>query len=124
MVTEKILVIDSNNIVIDLIIVEPQTNDEETLNFATNLINDNTKKVKLLKYYEPHACINATYDTDNDKFIPVWAHPSWTFNKNTWAWEPPVAYPSGYNASIPTHIWNEEEQAWFKWDSVNLTFIE
>ena len=35
---------------------------------------------------------------------------SWTLNKDTYHWEPPVEYPSdylGYN-----YNWNEEKQTW------------
>lgn len=125
MARESVIVIDTNNIVVDMMVVESQASDEETLTFAQSIVNDNTKTLKLAKNYtNPTPGVNQTYDVDNDRLIPVFEFNSWTFNKTTWEWEPPVAYPADYDASVPTHIWDENEQIWRQWDSVNLTFVE
>jgi len=59
-----------------------------------------------------HAGIGYTYDEDKDAFIPKQPYPSWTLNEDTCQWEAPSARPK----DSPNYEWNEETQAWERWD--------
>lgn len=52
--------------------------------------------------------INSNYDKKNDAFYGDSPHASWTLNKSTYQWEPPVEYPSDGER----YLWNEESQSW------------
>lgn len=54
------------------------------------------------------------YDATADAFYWPQPYSSWTLNKTTYLWEPPVAYPSDGE----TYVWNEEKQTW---DAVEQT---
>jgi len=52
-----------------------------------------------------------TYDPINDWFMPPQPYPSWTFNYETWRWDPPVARVT--NLAENEHAyWNEQTQSW------------
>jgi len=59
-----------------------------------------------------HAGIGYTYDEDKDAFIPAQTYPSWTLNEDTCQWEAPSARPKD---GLP-YEWNEETQAWERWE--------
>ena len=48
------------------------------------------------------------YDAENDVFYAQQPYPSWTLNKNKWAWESPVPYPNDGN----NYLWDETSQQW------------
>lgn len=55
-----------------------------------------------------YAGIGYTYDETKNAFIAPQPYESWTLNKTTFKWKPPVAYPNDgkmYN-------WNETDQQW------------
>lgn len=55
------------------------------------------------------------YDATLDKFIVMnGPYPSWEFNETTGEWDPPVAYPEGWNADD----WHWDENAY---DADNTT---
>jgi len=60
--------------------------------------------------------VGQLYDPINDGFIPNNNFPSWTFNKKTWSWEPPIEVPEDDMQCTDTEckckVWNEEEQQW------------
>lgn len=57
------------------------------------------------------------YDSTDDKFYPPAPFPSWTLNKETYQYEPPVPDPIS-NLSVEdieagkTYNWNEDSQEW------------
>jgi len=55
-----------------------------------------------------YAGIGNVYDAENDVFYRQQPYPSWTLNKTTWLWEPPVPYPS----SDQIYDWDEETKNW------------
>jgi hypothetical protein len=55
-----------------------------------------------------YAGIGFTYDKNNDVFYGPQLYPSWTLNKSTWSWSPPVAMPSDGNV----YDWNETTKSW------------
>jgi hypothetical protein len=122
--------LDNNNVVINVISVSP--NDEKSKGFSKlffwrsaeqngvlfcqRLIGDKQRKTKWKKGYQPYEPLNRkrvhfpgigyTYDEKNDVFYPPQPFPSWTLNKKTWIWEPPIPTPK------TPHLWDEKNQKW------------
>lgn len=48
------------------------------------------------------------YDPVNDVFYPPQPYPSWTLDRETWLWAPPVPYPSDGKF----HAWDEDSLSW------------
>ena len=64
---------------------------------------------KLLR--KTYAYSGFSYDPVNDWFMPPQPYPSWTFNYETWRWDPPVARVT--NLAENEHAyWNEQTQSW------------
>ena len=57
------------------------------------------------------AGIGFIYDPDLDVFMSPQPFPSWTLNRETYAWEPPVPVP---DTQYQYYSWNEESQQWDK----------
>lgn len=53
------------------------------------------------------ADIGDTYDAELDGFIPESPHVGWTFNTETWLWEPPFDPPNTNG-----HYWDDETGNW------------
>jgi hypothetical protein len=56
-----------------------------------------------------YAAIGSVYDSATDIFINPQPYHSWTLNKFTMQWEPPIPYPSEGGP----YVWNENEKNWF-----------
>lgn len=54
------------------------------------------------------AGVGYLYDRDNDVFIPPQPYESWTLDKTTWNYVPPIDYPNDDNI----YEWNENTQQW------------
>lgn len=64
---------------------------------------------KLLR--KTYALKGYSYDPVNNWFMPPQPFPSWTFNYETWRWDPPVARVT--NLAENQHAyWNEQTQSW------------
>jgi hypothetical protein len=90
-------VMDGNS-VINVVIAEDKATIEELLN-------------KTCIEYTPgvdNAQIGGTYDSENNKFIPVKPYESWILNEETFLWESPVSYPN----DDQNYEWNEETTSW------------
>lgn len=57
-----------------------------------------------------HVGVGFTYDTDLQVFYPPQLYPSWTLNKDTQMWEPPVEEPICSGSVM--YNWNEVQQNW------------
>jgi hypothetical protein len=57
-----------------------------------------------------YAGIGFIYDKENDVFYTKQPFSSWTLNKNTWLWEPPIPYPEDGNS----YDWDETITSWVK----------
>lgn len=55
-----------------------------------------------------YAGLGYLYDAELDAFIPPQPFESWTLNKETCLYEPPVAYPEDGSE----YLWNEETLSW------------
>ena len=107
-----------NNVLRVIVISNDNTHDKDDVEqealgiaFCQSLFGENTKWVqtsfnanKRIKY----AAIGDTYDVKLDAFIAPSPYPSWTLNKTTWHWEPPI--PSPVNGIMQK--WNEEKLQW------------
>jgi hypothetical protein len=118
--------IDENNIVTDVIVVEPDV-------IATGLFGDpinwiqtsyNTRAgihinggIPLRKNY---ASIGFTYDPVRDAFIPPQDFPSWTLNEESCTWESPVPYPTDGRM----YRWHEESLSWIDISQGQSTPVE
>lgn len=54
------------------------------------------------------AGVGFTYDAEADVFVPGQPFPSWTLDKSTYTWRPPVEPP----AHVGCHRWDEENLVW------------
>lgn len=71
-----------------------------------------------------YAGIGMVYDEEHDAFIMPQPYPSWTFNPETYDWEPPVPLPNLTEDQINMgyiRIWNEQDQKWII-ENRNLSF--
>lgn len=57
-----------------------------------------------------YAGIGYIYDAENDVFYASQPYPSWSLNRNTWLWEPPLAYPNDGK----TYNWDEASKSWIE----------
>lgn len=58
-----------------------------------------------------YAAVNYYYDKENDVFYSPAPYASWSLDKTTWQWRPPINYPSDgklYN-------WDENTLSWKEW---------
>jgi hypothetical protein len=55
-----------------------------------------------------YAVVGSVYDAENDVFYWPQTYPSWSLNKTTWTWDPPVPMPK----SIKRIYWDEDIKNW------------
>lgn len=55
-----------------------------------------------------YAGIGYTYDSMNDVFYEPQPYPSWSLNKSTWGWEPPIPRP----IDNKYYVWDESSKTW------------
>lgn len=55
-----------------------------------------------------YAIIGGIYDRENDVFYLKQPWPSWTLNRETWDWDPPIPRPEDGK----TYHWDEENGVW------------
>jgi hypothetical protein len=92
-----------NNIVQDPFILEENNNIYPETYWKQTSYNRNNRV-----YF---AGIGMTYDSINDKFIPIPSSPSWTFNHNTNIYDPPIPYCT------------DTSEGAVKWDEQNIRWI-
>ena len=108
--------IDSNNTVIQVIVVE-----QDVIN--TGLFGDPTTWIQTS--YNTHggqhsqggtplrknyAGIGYTYDSGRDACVPPKPYPSWLLDEDTCWWTAPVAQPEPQEGVV--YSWNEDTQSW------------
>ena len=109
--------LDSNNKIIQLIVVNNDILDESGveneqlgIDFCKGLYGEDTVWVQTSfneNFRYNFGLINSTYNVENDAFIHEQPYPSWTLDEN-FQWQPPIEQPEG----TPYWAWNEEEQQW------------
>jgi hypothetical protein len=103
--------IDSNNIVLDVLVVP---NSEEGRGQEYLAVDLGLGGTWIQTSYNGNfrcrfAGIGMTYDAVNDVFLEPQPYPSWTLD-NAWIWQPPVPYPhDGKN---------------YEWDEATLSWVE
>lgn len=55
-----------------------------------------------------YAGVGYIYDAENDVFYAPAPYPSWTLDKTTWSWNPPIALPNDGKM----YKWNEISKSW------------
>tara|TARA_Y100000310_G_scaffold184059_1_gene184202 strand:- start:421 stop:837 length:417 start_codon:yes stop_codon:yes gene_type:complete len=67
---------------------------------------------------------DSRYDAELDGFITPQPSPSWTLNKETFAWEPPIPMPEQEaevgDEGFIHYVWDEENQSWVEMDMEQL----
>ena len=81
---------------------------------VSDFVYDASKPYLIDAYYNTSgkhpAVIGGKYDSDSDDFIPLQTYASWTFNKTSWEWEPPVEKPTPDDGK--RCVWNEDTTSW------------
>ena len=72
--------------------------------------NQPTSSGTWISHSYAHVAVGFTYDTGSQVFYPPQPYSSWTLDKDTQMWDPPIAEPSRSGSEI--YYWNEEEQNW------------
>lgn len=93
-----------NQIVIDLMVADQEFMDNFIDTSAGQWIE--TKEDGSIR--KNYAGIGYTYDETKNAFIAPQPYESWTLNKTTFKWKPPVSMPSDNK----NYIWNETDQQW------------
>jgi hypothetical protein len=108
--------IDSNNTVIQVIVVEQDVIDTGLFGDPATWIQTsyNTQGGQHVLGGTPlrknYAGIGYTYDASRDAFISPKPYPSWLLDEVTCWWTAPVAQPEPEEGVM--HIWNEDTQSW------------
>tara|TARA_R110000824_G_C14846192_1_gene639590 strand:+ start:149 stop:490 length:342 start_codon:yes stop_codon:yes gene_type:complete len=100
-----------NNIVTDIIVAEKEFIDK---------LKDSEKWIKTGHNIETknYACIGDRYDKKLNGFIAIQPYKSWTLNKKSCIWEPPIAKPKNKNNY---YSWNEIK---LNWNSISYEELE
>ena len=109
----------NNNIVAQVIVVNNETlehlpfpeSESPGVDFCKSLFGADTEWKQTsynASFRGNYAGVGFSYDETLDAFIPPQPFPSWTLNKSTYNWEPPVAYPDDGKL----YIWDEETTSW------------
>lgn len=64
------------------------------------------------------AAVGYVYDDVADAFYSQQPYPSWSLNKESFLWEPPVEYPSDRNFA---YTWDETSLTWLKIIDLQVT---
>lgn len=112
--------LDSNNIVVEVIVGKDETDTSENWeNHYGQIKNLTCKRTSFnthggvhlnggTPFRKNYAGIGFFYDASKDAFIPPRPFVSWSLNESACLWEAPVAYPTdGKNYS-----WDEENNQW------------
>ena len=75
---------------------------------GTHYATDSNEPDSFVALRGNYAGIGYTYDASNDVFYPPKPFDSWTISAPTWAWTPPVAYPT----DDQKYAWDEPTKAW------------
>lgn len=114
--------LDHNNMVINVVKVnnsdcvdsEGVENEQVGINFLQTLFGQDTiwRQTSYNNNFRKHyACIGYRYDADLDAFISPKPYPSWHFNPESLAWDPPVPPPDDITETF-NYEWNEADQQW------------
>tara|TARA_E500000305_G_C3968475_1_gene210720 strand:- start:454 stop:816 length:363 start_codon:yes stop_codon:yes gene_type:complete len=111
--------LNENSVVIDVrvlaneVITDKDGKEQEQLGIDFLVKRHGTSWWKQTSYngtFRKHyAGVGWHYDQDGDAFYEPQPFPSWTLNKTTWEWEPPVARPSD---KTKLYAWNELDRKW------------
>jgi len=103
---------DSNIVLQVIVIADSNAPDEATgIAFCKSLVGSDTTWLQTTldrSFRGAHGGIGDWYDADNDQFVapkPV-ERASWTYDYTTYAWEPPIPYPSD---SVEKHLKDGKE---------------
>lgn len=109
-----------NNVVVDIIVADQEFIESGAVGTEWIQTSYNTRGgvhygsngqpdggIALRKNY---AAIGDYYDVTADAFYAKQPFPSWTLDRNTFLWNPPIAYP---NTGL-VYYWDEETKSWIE----------
>jgi hypothetical protein len=117
--------LNENNVVTQVIVVaNSDTSDANGVEkehigiaFCERLLGGTWKQTSYNgNFRKNYAGIGYTYDADIDAFVPPQPYTSWTLNKDTAQWEPPVEMPNDGKE----YVWNEATTSWVLTPSSNI----
>lgn len=112
--------LDENNEVINVIVLnndvllDENNNEIETLgiDFLKSLFGSETNWVQTSyngNFRKIYAGLNMIFDKDNDRFMPKQPFASWSFDEESYQWQPPIPMPETDGIR---YEWNETTQNW------------
>lgn len=114
--------LDENNIVKQVIVVansdildeNGHESEEVGINFLEDLFGHRNWKQSSYNdnFRFRHAAIGYKYHETEDGFSPPQPYPSWSLNKETLDWDPPVPKPNQVEGKFYNFIWDEDNQVW------------
>jgi hypothetical protein len=121
--------IDSNNIVLRVIVIDNQdvnnNGGDQSIgaeSFVANLVGYSSTGVRWVQtsynnnFRGKYAGLGMKYDNNLNRFIPSQPFLSWTFDSNTFEWNPPIPYPETYSKLgepfKDIYFWNEDNKSW------------
>ena len=118
--------IDSNNIVLRVIVLGNETitdeDNKEQEELGLDFIANNLKLSGTWKqtsynnnFRKQYAFVGGTYDVTANEFVNAQPYPSWTLD-NSNDWQPPVEEPTLSQEQIDdgyATVWNEDKLEWF-----------
>ena len=115
--------IDTNNIVINIIVVHNNElldqNDNEVeqkgIDFCKSLFGQDTNWIQTSyngNFRKNYAGIGYTYDQQRDAFISPKPYNSWILNTDTCRWEAPIPMPTTELEENQCYSWNESIVNW------------
>lgn len=114
--------VDSNNIVIQVIVITQESIDTGLWGDPKTFIQTSYNTFGGVHYgldgqpddgiplRKNYAGIGYIYDPDRDAFYAPQPYPSWTLNESTCLWEPPVPFPM--------------DEKIYNWDETTLSWVE
>jgi hypothetical protein len=108
--------LNDDNLVVSVVVVNNRecldANGEESeqvgIDYCANLFGGRWMQTSFNGTFRKRfAAIGYSYDAVRDAFIPPRPFLSWTFNEDSYEWQPPIAQPT--NA---LHSWDEKNQCW------------
>jgi hypothetical protein len=107
--------IDSNNIVIQVIVAEQDVIDSGLFGASNTWIQTSynthggTHALGGIPLRKNYAGIGYIYDRERDAFIPPKPYASWVLNEQTCLWEAPIPMPI---EAGKTFLWDENTTSW------------
>jgi len=110
-------IIDSNNIVQNIIYFETEP-DDITPFIDSHAILLEKSDLSHVKITDQHRIYNIGHIYSNDEFRPPQPYPSWKWDSDKLIWRPPVVHPDIWPSTVDSKAWGN-----YTWDGENKTWL-